>query len=189
MRCTDADRDAVLKVVSDAFAEGRLDYEEYHHRSDAALSAKTYGDLDRLVHDLPAPGTAGLPEVTHEVERLNAGVSDQVRKGAWQVPPRLVVTALISNVRLDFREATPTVPETQLAVNPGVGDVILVLDSRWDVDYRRVSSSWGSIKDQRKTVPGRDRRSTTATPTHRIVVTGGVGVGSLRVRNARFFDR
>ncbi|MDL4816169.1 DUF1707 SHOCT-like domain-containing protein [Actinomadura opuntiae] len=60
IRIGDAERDAVMVALHDHFAAGRLDRGELDERLDAALSAKTRGDLRALVRDLPAP--TGLPE-------------------------------------------------------------------------------------------------------------------------------
>ena len=58
LRASDADRDAVADRLRRAAIEGRLDPYELDERLDAALGAKTYGELDRLVADLPgAPAT------------------------------------------------------------------------------------------------------------------------------------
>ncbi|MFB4295662.1 DUF1707 domain-containing protein [Actinomadura sp. NTSP31] len=60
IRVGDAERDAVMVALHDHFAAGRLDRGELDERLDAALSARTHGDLRTLVRDLPAP--TGLPE-------------------------------------------------------------------------------------------------------------------------------
>jgi Domain of unknown function (DUF1707) len=54
LRASDADRDAVAERLRHAAVEGRLDADELEQRLDSALRAKTYGDLDRLLADLPA---------------------------------------------------------------------------------------------------------------------------------------
>jgi hypothetical protein len=59
LRASDADRDAVADRLRRAAIEGRLDPYELDERLDAALSAKLYGELDRLVADLP--GTPATP--------------------------------------------------------------------------------------------------------------------------------
>jgi Flp pilus assembly protein TadB len=53
---SDADRDAVTDRLRDAAGEGRLQSEELEERVDAALRARTYGELRRLVADLPRDG-------------------------------------------------------------------------------------------------------------------------------------
>jgi hypothetical protein len=52
LRASDADRNVVHNVLTEAFADGRLDREEYDERSAATLQARTLGDLPPLVADL-----------------------------------------------------------------------------------------------------------------------------------------
>jgi hypothetical protein len=54
MRAADADRDRVVEFLNGAYSEGRLTKDEYDERLGQALSARTYGDLDPLIMDLPA---------------------------------------------------------------------------------------------------------------------------------------
>jgi hypothetical protein len=60
-----AARDRITAVLRDAHADGRLAQNELLDRLDATYTAQTYGDLDRLVADLPR--TAG-PPTTRPVE-------------------------------------------------------------------------------------------------------------------------
>ena len=53
LRASDADRDAIAERLRRAAVEGRLDAEELEERLHAALRARTHGDLERLVVDLP----------------------------------------------------------------------------------------------------------------------------------------
>lgn len=52
LRASDADRDVVHGLLTEAFGDGRLDREEYDERSAAALAARTLGELPPLVADL-----------------------------------------------------------------------------------------------------------------------------------------
>jgi len=52
LRASDADRDVVHRLLADAFADGRLDRDEYDERSATVLSARTLGELPPLVSDL-----------------------------------------------------------------------------------------------------------------------------------------
>jgi hypothetical protein len=63
MRIADSDRDRAAAQLRDYYAEGRLTSEELDERVSAALSAKTAGDLRRLMADLPgtAPAAGGPP--------------------------------------------------------------------------------------------------------------------------------
>jgi DUF1707 SHOCT-like domain len=53
IRASDADREHVAERLRKAAAEGRLLTEELEHRLMAAFSARTYGELEPLVADLP----------------------------------------------------------------------------------------------------------------------------------------
>ncbi len=61
IRISDADRERVAARLREHFAEGRLSSEELDERISAALSAKTAGDLRRVMADLPDPGLAVPP--------------------------------------------------------------------------------------------------------------------------------
>jgi Flp pilus assembly protein TadB len=56
IRASDADRDAVADRLHRAAVEGRIEPEELEERLHQALRARTYGDLRRLVADLPSAG-------------------------------------------------------------------------------------------------------------------------------------
>ena len=54
-RASDADREQVAERLRVASTEGRLHDDELEDRLAATFSARTYGELDRVVSDLPAP--------------------------------------------------------------------------------------------------------------------------------------
>lgn len=55
LRASDADREQIAERLRQAAAEGRLFADELEERLSAAFSARTYGELDAIVADLPAP--------------------------------------------------------------------------------------------------------------------------------------
>lgn len=61
MRASDADRDRTVSLLREHHAQGRLTAEEFGERIDRALVAKTRGDLDELLADLPAIDLYRLP--------------------------------------------------------------------------------------------------------------------------------
>lgn len=73
LRASDADRDRAIERLRQAASEGRLSTEELEQRLEAALSARTYAQLDALVADLPGRRLA---------------VPAETRRLAW-VPPAL----------------------------------------------------------------------------------------------------
>ena len=60
IRVSDADRDRVTAQLRDHFAAGRITPSELDERLSAALNAKTFGDLRRIMADLPGPVPAPL---------------------------------------------------------------------------------------------------------------------------------
>ena len=60
LRASDADRNVVHGILTEAFADGRLDREEYDERTAATLRARTLGELPPLVADL-VPSRPLLP--------------------------------------------------------------------------------------------------------------------------------
>ncbi len=65
LRASDLDRNVALDALSAAYADGRLDREEYDERAAAVQSTKTLGDLLRYLTDLaPDSGPAGLVAAT-----------------------------------------------------------------------------------------------------------------------------
>jgi hypothetical protein len=53
LRASDADREQTAERLRTAAGEGRLLTDELEHRLGAALSARTYGELEAVVADLP----------------------------------------------------------------------------------------------------------------------------------------
>jgi hypothetical protein len=53
LRASDADREATGERLRRNHTEGRIDSEEFQERIDRCYSAKTIGELDELVSDLP----------------------------------------------------------------------------------------------------------------------------------------
>jgi hypothetical protein len=61
LRASDADRERTVQLLREHHAEGRLDMEEFHDRLNAAYAAKTMGDLDEILADLPGIDLYRLP--------------------------------------------------------------------------------------------------------------------------------
>ncbi len=89
MRAADSDRQAVADKLKQALDEGRLDLAEYDERLQRTYAAKTYGDLDGLLDDLPgiavapqpAAGTEAAPRVAAPAPRRSERAGQVVR--AW----------------------------------------------------------------------------------------------------------
>src|SRR6266508_6813570 len=66
-RFTEADRDKIANRLRDAFADGRLDQLEFNDRLDKLYEVTTYGELEPLVRDLPAPRTYSTPRIAQTI--------------------------------------------------------------------------------------------------------------------------
>lgn len=83
LRLSDRDRDDAIARLSEHYAAGRLDKDEFDERSDAVWTARTHGDL--------APIFADLGQL--RPERVRRGRS--VRHGWFPVPFLPVLVGLI----------------------------------------------------------------------------------------------
>jgi hypothetical protein len=61
VRATDSDREGVAERLRHATSEGRLTGDELEERLETLFAARTYGELDALVADLPAAGSRARP--------------------------------------------------------------------------------------------------------------------------------
>jgi len=57
LRASHEDRDRVVEVLRVSAGDGRLTAEELDERLELAMTARTYGELAKLVVDLPADGS------------------------------------------------------------------------------------------------------------------------------------
>jgi hypothetical protein len=103
LRASDADRERVVAVLGDAFADGRLTPDEHAGRTHRAYQAKTLGELAGLTGDLVPPSEQPLR--LDESRLISAFFGGQRRDGRWIVPGRLMVTAVGGQVSLDLTQA------------------------------------------------------------------------------------
>jgi len=123
MRASHEDRDIIIDQLRVAAGDGRIDGEELDQRIEAAMTARTYGELDKLTKDLPASAQqAGVVRRSEAEASQNITIShgNTAKRGAWLVPRQLNVTVRHGNVVLDFTEA----------VFSGAREVEVVLDVR-----------------------------------------------------------
>jgi hypothetical protein len=90
IRVSDADRERVADRLREHFAQGRLSRDELDERIAAALSAKTFGDLRRVMTDLPEPPPAG-PQAGRPVPWAGGPVSWAGGPVSWGGHGRIVL--------------------------------------------------------------------------------------------------
>lgn len=111
VRASDAEREATVDRLREAAGEGRLSLEELAERTDAAYAATTRGELERVGHDLPAPGAsvarpapAGSPPATAR-RNLFAVMGGSDVHGSLRFGPELSVTAIMGGHEVDLSDA------------------------------------------------------------------------------------
>lgn len=72
LRASDADRDRTASLLREHHAAGRLTPEEFADRLDRALEAKTIGEIDGLLSDLPGIDLYRLPDAALTRQPLQA---------------------------------------------------------------------------------------------------------------------
>jgi hypothetical protein len=97
MRAADADRQAVADKLRVALDEGRLDLHEYDERLQQAYAAKTYGDLEALLTDLPVPAVLP-PERQRVADHVTRGWLVQLWSGYLSVVSITVGVWLVSAI-------------------------------------------------------------------------------------------
>jgi Domain of unknown function (DUF1707) len=73
LRIGDAERDATMAQLRDHFVAGRLTFDELTERIDLALAAKTQGQIESLMADLPRPPRAARGEPPEMAADSDAG--------------------------------------------------------------------------------------------------------------------
>jgi hypothetical protein len=155
LRASHVDRDRVVELLRVAGGDGRLTAEELDERLEAALTARTCGELTALTTDLPAipefaPG-APVPE-PKDLARIECHSSSVKRDGRWLVPPRMEVRVTGGSVTLDFTEAVILQPsllidadvsESRLTLVTKPGIVVDTDEVAAEGSYLKVRTPWG----------------------------------------------
>jgi hypothetical protein len=142
MRISNDDRERVARVLNDAMAEGRLTVNELEERLDKVYAAKTFGDLEPLLRDLPIghqpshltlpPPSAGTAPVPMPANRIGgrgtssgavAIMSGTGRKGVWTVPPTFTSFALMGGIEIDLSQARFEEAETTIQAFAFMGGI------------------------------------------------------------------
>src|SRR5580704_1522810 len=105
LRASHDDRDRVVELLRISAGDGRLTAEELDERLELAMTARTYGELAKLVSDLPEAGSVASAPVTppqaKDVVRIDCRSSHVRRDGPWVVPQRMEVKVTSGHVVLD----------------------------------------------------------------------------------------
>jgi hypothetical protein len=131
VRVSDAEREAIVARLNDATGEGRLTLEEFSERVSGALAARTRGDLDLLMVDLPSGSLArSAPASALAPAPLPAMTASQItplgsvkRKGRWRLDRDTEIGTVVGSIKLDMRHVEIASPDLTLHVRSVVGSV------------------------------------------------------------------
>ncbi len=173
IRASDLERERTCERLREATVEGRLTLDEFSERFMLAQQARSRGELDATVRDLPA-----LARPTREVPpaNLTAVFGSIERSGAWRLAPRTAVTAVFGSCKLDLRRATISSDVTEIHVNVYFGSLDLIIPEGVEIDVEAAVILGGrEVKLAHPTSPS-DYRPL-------IRVTGAVALGSVNIRD------
>ncbi len=139
-RASNQDRERVATILQKAMADGQITVPELESRLDAVYGAKTLGELEPVIADLPGHGlslikaSAPVPAVTAlSVVPASAGaqstanlvgiMSGVIRKGSWVAPTRINCVAVMGGVELDFSTAQLSGMRTTINITAIMGGV------------------------------------------------------------------
>ena len=179
VRASDADRDRVLDLLRTAVGDGRLTADEFEERMEAALSARTLGELAVLTADLSNPGTGlatGLGTArAEEVIRIDQKGGSVQRTGQWLVPRRLELRSSWSDVTLDFTEAVIVEDTLVVEVDMRGGALVMVTRPGVVVDAGSLTVRYTDVDVRSGGMPG-------VPVVLRVRLTGRMRYGSVEVR-------
>ncbi|MFI9325805.1 DUF1707 domain-containing protein [Kitasatospora aureofaciens] len=180
LRASHADRDQVVAALSIAAGDGRLSAQELDERVEAALSARTLGELADLTADLPpVPVPAGRTvPAPRDVLRIEQKFSRTERTGSWVLPRRLEVAAQWCSVTLDFTQAVITQDTLEIDVDMQGGNLTLIVGPGITVDPYGLTLEFGKVRGHRTPDPNAPVRL-------RIELAGRKSFGHVLVRRPR----
>ena len=179
LRCSDLDRERVAETLRAATGDGRLTLTELEERLSAVYAARTYGELEPALADLPAPAAPkaqGQPPDGIS-DRISAVLGSEVRGGRWEIPHRLEVIAAVGTCKLDLTQAVVRHPEVVIDARLYLSSLVVLVPDGVDV---RIEPAGTFLGERRIRTGG---RVTEGAPVVRI--RGRVALSTLTVRTPR----
>ncbi|CRZ18920.1 DUF1707 SHOCT-like domain-containing protein [Mycolicibacterium neworleansense] len=171
LRVSDAERAKVGHLLERAVAEGMITLDEFSERYDAALAARTRGELSAVVADLPMT----LPAAQLPPEELRGWMSSIVRRGQWRVAPALHVKSRMCSTTLDFTSAVLPGPVVEVLLDDYCSSTELIVPASATADVNGVNAVAGSATVKVRSSPPSDQLH--------LIVRGRVRMGSVTVRH------
>ncbi len=176
-RASDADRDAVAETLRVAATEGRIDLSELEERLGQLNRAKTYGELDALVADLPQqPPSRTLPGADAEADTLvlRTTTANLRQAGRWVVPRLITAESTTGWITIDFTRAACAHREVTVEVVAKTAWLELILPWGWAARVGPLTGYTGHISNKAADTPD------PGAPT--VTVTGNPVFGYVKIR-------
>ena len=135
-----------------AAAEGRIDLAELDDRLGKAFSSKTYGELDALLADLPAPLHQSWP-LTTDALVLHTTAPNIKQTGLWVVPRRIIAESTTGFITIDFTKASCSFGDITVEATTRLGRIRLILPRTWAAQVDPSSSNTSHIINTAATTP------------------------------------
>ena len=119
---SEKERDDAAALLAKFSSEGRLTLEEFSERVEIVLAARTQGDIDRVMADLPEGDVAyksPLPATGWQV----AALSGSSKKGRWRPKARMKAICFMGGIELDLRSAEIDQPEITITAIAFMGGI------------------------------------------------------------------
>jgi hypothetical protein len=177
LRVSDAERARAGQLLERAVGQGMLTLDEYTERIDVALAARTRGELNAVLADLPGM-QLGVPSARQPAvapEELRGWMSSVVRRGQWTVAPRLQLTTRMCSTTLDFTSAILPGPVVEVVIDDYCSSTELIVPNTATADLNGVNAIAGSATVKVHTSPPSDQLH--------LIVRGRVRMGSVTVRH------
>jgi len=130
LRASDAERQVIADRLNAAVGEGRLTLEEFTERVGSAYAARTHGELELLVTDLPAPtGRSAIVVDAHLIPGTPPAAPLDVKIGAikklgrWRLKKDNEMGVAIGPIKLDLRGADLAARDITLSARTVVGAI------------------------------------------------------------------
>jgi hypothetical protein len=190
LRVSDDERHHVVALLEKATGRGLIDLDEFTTRVDTALAARTRGELNAVLVDLPglvhpegrlhtaAPvhRAAARPAPASGGPVISAELGSVSRKGSWDVPAHMRIQVVLGSAELDFTEATIPHDVVEIDVSVTTGSVELRLPENARVERDGVHAVLGSVEEKHRGGDGSGAL---------FVLRGTVRAGSLEVKGPR----
>jgi hypothetical protein len=175
LRVSDAERQHVVGVLEKAVGRGMITLEEFSARTDRALAARTRGELNSVLVDLP--GVLHREPATEEPLVLRTGAGTVRQNGAWTVPGTITAQCGMGTLLIDFTDAVCRRRAITLHATCGAGSITVIVPRGWTVVMAEAVTKSGTVVNKATDPPDPDLPA--------LRVYGRAGMGTVKIRHPR----